>query len=67
MIQISSHGQKIAAPNPTQVNQDFGFEWRFPKDISSYEASYKVCRLKRPVKTNVHTGNRQVSLKKERR
>ena len=50
MLQITSGGQKIAAPNPTQINQDMGFEWRFQKDINSYEVSYKVCALSDPSK-----------------
>jgi hypothetical protein len=45
MVQIISNGQKVAAPNPTQINQDYGFEWRFTKDINSYQATYKVCAL----------------------
>lgn len=50
MVQIISNGQKITAPNPTQINQDFGFEWRFSNNINSYEASYKVCALSDPSK-----------------
>ncbi len=49
MVQITSSGQNITAPNPTQINQDFGFEWRFTKDLSSYSASYKVCALSDPL------------------
>ncbi|MFH1566107.1 MAG: hypothetical protein ABIB98_02830 [bacterium] len=48
MVQIRSNGQNIVAPNPIQINQDLGFEWRFAKDLSSYEASYKVCALSDP-------------------